>query len=98
MLASVREPLGNAVLEAMAMQTPVIASRSGGIPEILDEACGTLVAPGAVREFAAALRCVARGDEPVRQKAHHARRVACRRFSIDSHVEDISTALPQVAG
>ena len=60
MLASVREPLGNAVLEAMAMQTPVIASRSGGIPEILDEACGTLVAPGAVREFAAALRCVAR--------------------------------------
>ncbi len=33
MLASVREPLGNAVIEAMAMQTPVVATASGGIPE-----------------------------------------------------------------
>lgn len=40
------EPLGLCILEAMAMGVPVIASRSGGIPEIVDhERTGLLVDP-----------------------------------------------------
>ena len=42
-----QEPLGLCILEAMAMEVPVIACRSGGIPEIVQhESTGLLVEPG----------------------------------------------------
>jgi len=39
------EPLGNVVLESMAAGRPLIASRTGGIPEIFSKDCGILVRP-----------------------------------------------------
>jgi glycosyltransferase involved in cell wall biosynthesis len=98
MLASVREPFGNAVLEAMSMQTPVIASASGGTPEMLDDSCGTLVAPDAIREFGAALCRVASGDRELLRKAHHARGAVQRRFHIDQHVESIRRIYRDLVG
>lgn len=45
-LPSLQEPFGKIVIEAMAMETPVIASRVGGVPEILaDGETGLLVPP-----------------------------------------------------
>ena len=60
-LASVRDPLPNAVLEAMASQTPVIAAASGGIPEMIDDSTGTLVESGLGRGFHAGARARVRG-------------------------------------
>jgi glycosyltransferase involved in cell wall biosynthesis len=38
--------LGNAILEAMALGIPVIATRVGGVPELIDDGrSGRLVAP-----------------------------------------------------
>jgi 1,4-alpha-glucan branching enzyme len=96
MLASVREPFANAILEAMSMQTPVIAAASGGMPEMIDDSCGTLVAPDAIREFGAALSRVAAGDRTLLRKAHHARSVVRRRFHIDHHVESIRQVYREV--
>lgn len=46
-LASLQEPFGKIVIEAMAMQKPVVASRVGGVPEIVvDGKTGFLVPPG----------------------------------------------------
>lgn len=45
-LPSQYEGLGLVLLEAMACGTPCVASRAGGVPEILGESCGTLVPPG----------------------------------------------------
>lgn len=42
----VQEPLGLVALEAMATGRPVIASRTGGIPEIVNASTGLLVPPG----------------------------------------------------
>jgi len=47
LLPSFREPFGRVLIEAMATETPVIASRVGGVPEVVDhEINGYLVEPG----------------------------------------------------
>lgn len=40
------EPFGLVALESLAVGTPVVAYRRGGLPEIVDATCGELVAPG----------------------------------------------------
>ena len=45
-LPSEAEGVPLAVLEALAMQTPVVACRAGAIEEALPESCGVLVDPG----------------------------------------------------
>ena len=103
-LASVRDPLPNAVLEAMASQTPVIAAASGGIPEMVDDSTGTLVDPDSVAGFTRALKHVFKGSREVRRKARRARAVARQRFNLVDHVDAIRriyhevVACPRQAG
>jgi glycosyltransferase involved in cell wall biosynthesis len=54
-LASETEGLSNAILEAMACGLPVVATRVGGNPEIVDAECGELTAPGDANELAEAM-------------------------------------------
>jgi glycosyltransferase involved in cell wall biosynthesis len=55
-LPSRREPFGVAILEAAALVTPVIASRIGGIPEIVQDGySGILVSPNDVDALSDAL-------------------------------------------
>lgn len=61
------EPFGIAYVEALAAGLPVVASRSGGAIEIVDESCGVLVSPGDSKALAAALeRLIV--DRPFRAK------------------------------
>ena len=56
-LPSVDEPFGRAIIEAMAVARPVVATRSGGVPEIVvDGETGLLVAPQDAAALADALR------------------------------------------
>jgi colanic acid/amylovoran biosynthesis glycosyltransferase len=79
--------LGDAVptviKEAMALGTPVIASSTGGIPELLDSGrCGMLVPPKDVKALANAIEMLL-GDDPVRhQYAAAARRYAEENFDL----------------
>lgn len=51
------EPFGIVLLEAMASRRPVVASRVGGIPEVVDDGrTGRLVPPDDPRQLAEALR------------------------------------------
>ena len=54
-----QEPLGMAVLEAMACALPIVATNSGGLPETLSCGGGILVARESVPELAAALGLLA---------------------------------------
>jgi glycosyltransferase involved in cell wall biosynthesis len=68
LLPSWEEPFGRAVVEAMAMGVPVVATSVGGPPEIVDDGReGRLVAPRDARAWAAAIRDVL--DAPQRGAA-----------------------------
>src|SRR5204863_4113119 len=55
-LSSLREGLPNVLLEAMALEVPVAATRIAGVPRLVrHEDNGLLVAPGSVEELAGTL-------------------------------------------
>lgn len=71
-LSSVREGLPNVVLEAMAMETPVVATRIAGVPGLLDDgALGVLVEPGSADALAAGIRQLL-DDAPLRTRMQSA--------------------------
>jgi glycosyltransferase involved in cell wall biosynthesis len=67
-MASVREASPNVILEAMAMELPVVASRVGGIPELVEHGTtGLLFEAGDASELAAGLILLL-GDEQQRRE------------------------------
>jgi glycosyltransferase involved in cell wall biosynthesis len=57
-LSSTSEGLGSSILAAMALGVPVVATRVGGIPELLGTGAGLMVSPGDPSGFGAAVRRV----------------------------------------
>ncbi|HMK37574.1 MAG TPA: glycosyltransferase [Desulfomonilaceae bacterium] len=74
-LASVREASPNVIIEAMAMGLPVVATRVGGIPElVLDGKTGILVEPGDPVGLADALVAVLTDEERRREMGLNGRK------------------------
>ena len=82
-LPSKTEGWGLSLMEAMACRKPVIASRVGGIPELVrDGREGLLVEAGDVSELALAIVKLL-GDEKLRSRMGQAGRARVERFSWD---------------
>jgi glycogen(starch) synthase len=80
-LPSRQEPMGIVNLEAMAAGKAVIASRTGGVPEIVaDGETGLLLPPGNVESLAAAMRRLT-ADAPLRERLGAAGRERVRRYT-----------------
>ncbi len=71
---SLVEPLGQALMEALATGRPVVATRVGGPPEYVTEQCGALVDPLDVESIAAGLRSAAALPVPCTAAVEVARR------------------------
>jgi glycosyltransferase involved in cell wall biosynthesis len=77
--SSRREGFGMVVAEALAVGTPVVATDSGGVRDLVD--ANELVAPGDVAGLAAALGAVARDPASARDRAARAGERIRRRLS-----------------
>lgn len=85
-LVSENESFGRVIVEAMACGVPVIAARSGGIPEIIrHQQDGLLVAPGNMEELQAALASLLR-DQSIRDHYAESALKRAENFSLDRHV------------
>jgi len=85
LMPSRREGMGIAILEAMAMGKPVVASRTGGIPEVvIDGRTGVLVPPDDPRILAAAVEGLLQDGARCRTLAQAGRRHVAQAFDLES--------------
>ena len=89
-LPSFFEGMGRVLLEAMAMEKPVVASRVGGIPDLVEDGVnGFLVNPGKIQELSAGLLRVLRDKKLARKLGKQGRKKTTDRFSAEIMVQSI---------
>jgi glycosyltransferase involved in cell wall biosynthesis len=82
---STYENLGLAPLEAMSVGRPVVASDTGGLPEVIEnKKTGLLVPPGDPRALAHALLSVVRDDGLAAELGRSARSEVLSKFTLDA--------------
>ena len=96
-LPSLREGLPNAVLEALSAGLPVVATRVGGVPEVVrDGETGLLVEPGDVDALAAAMGRVESDPAWAARLARQGREHLRRHFGFESQRQHWDAALAEV--
>ncbi|SFB10833.1 glycosyltransferase [Azotobacter beijerinckii] len=97
-LASAMEAFGLVLVEAMQAGLPVVATRVGGIPGVVDEgASGLLVPPGQPPALAEALLALQR--DPARRQAmgRAGQRLAAANFGAERYVRDVDRLYRRLA-
>jgi len=98
-LPSLSEGLGLSAIEAQAVGLPVIASRVGGLPHLIDdEKTGLLVEPGNVPALAAAILRLLNDPEQGQRIAQQAREKVVRDFSASQMTESTLAVYQHVTG
>jgi len=86
-LPSLNEGMSNTLLEAMASGLPVVATRTGGNPELVEENCsGWLFKPGDFQDLASRLEQLSRDANLRREFGNSARARAVSQFSLQGMV------------
>jgi glycosyltransferase involved in cell wall biosynthesis len=84
------EPFGRVVIESMACGTPVVASRTGGIPEILTgEFQSGLFEPGNAQNLSATLNFVMNWQDKSPDLSEKCRKHVLEKFGLDRMVEGV---------
>ncbi len=94
-LSSESESFGRVLVEAMACGVPVVASRVGGIPEVVGEDSGILVQKGDMSGFSQAVNMLLKDkDKAAGLSARAAKRVQTL-FNIQNNVSSFIAQLPK---
>jgi len=98
-LSSVREGMPNVVLEAMAMEVPVLATPVAGIPRVISHGdSGWLVAPGDTEALAQGLTLLSEDGELRRRLASAGRRLVSDRYTFQRRMEAVRSLYAEVLG
>lgn len=96
-LSSYREGLPNVLLEAMALETPVVATAIAGIPKLIaDDYDGLLIPAGDVGTLTTALLSVLEDPSLARRLAMAARATIEQRYSFDRRMQKIARVYDEV--
>ncbi len=88
------EPFGRTVIESLATGTPVIASRTGGIPEILSGILpDCLVAPGSAPDLAQALHAMVDWRQRQPQLAEACRQHVLAHFTLTKALDGVEAVM-----
>jgi glycosyltransferase involved in cell wall biosynthesis len=92
------EPFGRVIVEGMLARRPVVATRAGGVREIMaDGQTGILVAPGDADALAQAIRELISDKNRATELATAGRNHAEERFTVDAMVQAMSRNMEEVA-
>lgn len=90
-LSSLREGLPNVLLEAQALQTPVISTRIAGVPRLIqNNENGILIEPGSVDELVSSLRTLLSDSEMRTAFAAKGRAVIEERYSFERRMRKMA--------
>lgn len=96
-LPSFSETFGLVVVEAMAMERPIIATNAGGLPEIITNGkTGLLIEPRDANAVARAIHRVLSDNVLRISLAHSARAEAVRRYSLETCVDALLGSLAAI--
>jgi glycosyltransferase involved in cell wall biosynthesis len=85
------EAFGKVIVEAMACEAPVVASKVGGIPEIIEHKCnGLLIEPGNVDELAYAINSLLSDSEFAERLGEKARQTVIEKFTWRHTAENLT--------
>jgi glycosyltransferase involved in cell wall biosynthesis len=90
--SSISEGISLTILEAMAVGLPIVATRVGGTPEILDESCGRLVPARDPERLSAALSELASQPATRAQLGHAGRARVEQRFTLERMIGEYRLA------
>jgi glycosyltransferase involved in cell wall biosynthesis len=89
-LPSVNEGTPVSAIESLAAQRPVVATRVGGVPDVVEDGeDGYLVELGATEKLADALERLARNPELREQFGRAGRERVLRRYAVERLVDDV---------
>lgn len=94
-LPSLSEGLGTSVLDAMALDIPVIASDTGGLTELVGEGAGLLVPPGDADALAKAVNRMLT-DAELRRRCVATARARLERYSLGAMAEGMRSVYDSV--
>jgi glycosyltransferase involved in cell wall biosynthesis len=87
-LSSISEGLGSSVLAAMARKVPVVGTRVGGVPDLLESGAGLLVQPEDPGELAGAVER-ALSDRSVRSELLNAAAREIEKYSVGAMADQV---------
>lgn len=96
-LASKQEAFGLVLLEAMAQGKPIIATRAGGVPEVIQDGVnGLLVNPEDPAELAGAMERLMQDADLRERLGAEGFRIVRERFSLDAHLRALEGHLNEI--
>ena len=90
------EGLGSGVLLAMGAGVPVVASRTGGLPEIIRHGENGMLVENDAASIAAAIRALMDGGDLARRLGEAARRTVMEKFTVEHMVRRTMEVYSQV--